>query len=226
MRSNRWPQHADRRPGSQQACESDEVSSDGWGARSAERSNGALIVGDALRPPRTRRLLCLSTGTPSSSAQPPDDEYRAHARTLPTRRHLGHLRQDRVAWSNTSERSERDRRLARTIRAWEAGVLAFHDRPLQPADRGDQLVDQEGQTRRPRLPRLQQLPATAPVALRRHLPHCRHRESARPPTTLHRVEPRHSAHPTEVSLSSGCGGVVGAPTRRLHTRLAHARPPC
>ena len=65
-----------------------------------------------------------------------------------------------------------------------------HDRSFERADRRDQLADQEGQTRRSRLPQLQQLPATTPVALRRHLAHCPHHKSARPSTTLHRVEPQ------------------------------------
>jgi transposase len=46
-------------------------------------------------------------------------------------------------------------RLARTVRAWEAEILAFHATGLlQRVDRGRQLTDQDGQARRARLPQL------------------------------------------------------------------------
>jgi hypothetical protein len=61
------------------------------------------------------------------------------------------------------------------------GARVPYDRPFERADRRDQRVDQEGQTRRARLPQLQQLPATTPVALRRYLALCPHRKSARQP---------------------------------------------
>jgi transposase len=73
-------------------------------------------------------------------------------------------------------------RLARTVRAWEAEILAWHatGRLLQRSDRGGEPADQEGQGGRPWLSQLPQLPAAAAAALRRHVADSPDRKPARP----------------------------------------------
>jgi len=62
-------------------------------------------------------------------------------------------------------------RLARTVRAWEAEILAFHS--TQGCSNGPTVAvnfaDQEGEAGRARLPQLHQLSPAAAVALRRQV---------------------------------------------------------
>ena len=82
-------------------------------------------------------------------------------------------------------------RLARTVRAWQTEILAFHatggcsNGPTEAIN----LLIKEGEARRPWLPQLRQLPAAAAVALRRQVADSPHRETAKPLTTLGGVEP-------------------------------------
>ncbi len=85
-------------------------------------------------------------------------------------------------------------RLARTVRRWEAEILAFHTpAALQRTHRSDQPAHQEDQARRPRLPQLRQLPTAPAAALRRHLARSTNRAHPKPSSTLSRVEPDNGA---------------------------------
>jgi hypothetical protein len=82
-------------------------------------------------------------------------------------------------------------RLARTARAWEAEILAFHSTmgysngPTEAVN----LLSKKGQARRPRLSQLHQLPPTAALALWRQVADSPNRKTARPLPTLGGVEP-------------------------------------
>jgi hypothetical protein len=82
-------------------------------------------------------------------------------------------------------------RLARTVRAWEAEILAFHSTKglLQRADRGREAAHQAGEAGRARLPQLRQLPPTAAAPLRGGMADSPDRKTARAPSTLGGVEP-------------------------------------
>jgi hypothetical protein len=81
-------------------------------------------------------------------------------------------------------------RLARTVRAWEAELLAFHSTKglLQRAHRGHESAHQEGQARRARLPQLHQLPPAPAAALWHQVADSPDRTIAMTPSTLGGVE--------------------------------------
>ena len=75
-------------------------------------------------------------------------------------------------------------RLARTVKAWEAEILAWHVTggcSNGPTEAGEP-ADQEGQAGGARLPELRQLPPTAAAALWRQVADAPNREPARTPT--------------------------------------------
>ena len=82
-------------------------------------------------------------------------------------------------------------RLARTVRAWEAEILALplDQELLQRTDRGREPAHQEGQARWPRLPQLHQLPPAPAAALWHQVADSPDRTTARAPSTLGGVEP-------------------------------------
>jgi hypothetical protein len=80
-------------------------------------------------------------------------------------------------------------RLARTVRAWEAEVLAWHVTDgcsNGPTEAVNLLIKK---IKRVGLPQLHQLPAAAAIALRRQLADTPDRTAARPLPTLGGVEP-------------------------------------
>jgi hypothetical protein len=80
-------------------------------------------------------------------------------------------------------------RLARTVRAWEAEILAWHvsDGCFNgPTEAVNLLIKK---IKRVGLPQLHQLPAAAAIALRRQLADTPDRTAARPLPTLGGVEP-------------------------------------
>jgi hypothetical protein len=82
-------------------------------------------------------------------------------------------------------------RLARTVRAWEAEVLAWHvtDGCSNGPTEAVNLLIKKNQAGRARLPQLHQLPAAAAIALRRQLADTPDRTAARPLPTFGGVEP-------------------------------------
>ena len=80
-------------------------------------------------------------------------------------------------------------RLARTVSAWQAEVLAYHETGLSNgAHRGHEPAREEDQAGRSRLPQLRELPAAAAAPLRCHVGGSTHRTTSWP-STLSRVEP-------------------------------------
>lgn len=115
----------------------------------------------------------------------PPSRQRYAARTL----RIARRRLEKFYRHFADSRMRECQRLARTIRSWEAEVLAYHQTGASNGvTEGIKPVDQEDQARRSRLPQLRQLPAPT-VALRCRMAHSPNRKSARPPTTLGRVEP-------------------------------------
>jgi hypothetical protein len=137
------------RPPRTSPCESDEATTDRVGPGGAERGNGALVVGDALRPRRTRRLPCLSTGTPYRSAQPLDNGYRAHesdstdatsSRSSSTGRSCGGRGPTRASVASESSRvcvgTPSDVKSHRARRADGIARTALASKAFQNADQG------------------------------------------------------------------------------------------
>jgi hypothetical protein len=81
-------------------------------------------------------------------------------------------------------------RLARTVRAWEAEMLAWHatDGCSNGAHRGRQPAHREGEAGRARLLELRQLPPTAAAALRRQVADSPNRKAAEALRALGGVE--------------------------------------
>jgi transposase len=93
----------------------------------------------------------------------------------------------------SSEVSELER-LARTITRWEAPILRWHrTRLTNAATEGTNLVIKEHHAARLRVPERRQLPAPAPVALRRPMATSTGRINTTPPTTRQRAEPAYWA---------------------------------
>jgi transposase len=94
-------------------------------------------------------------------------------------------------WSDGVQVAELSR-LARTVRAWEAEILAWHATGgcSQRTHRSADPAGQKGQARRTRLPQLRQLPTAAAIALRRHVADSPNRKAARALPTLRGIEPR------------------------------------
>jgi hypothetical protein len=82
-------------------------------------------------------------------------------------------------------------RLASTIDTWARGATGSlrHRRRLQWTHGSDEPADQEDEENRTRIPKLRQLPAPAPAALRRRLAHSTTNTTLRPATTVDCVEP-------------------------------------
>jgi hypothetical protein len=118
-------------------------------------------------------------------------------------------------------------RLARTIRVWEAEILAWHATGglLQRVYRGGQPADQEREAGGARLPQLRQLPAAVAVALRPQVADALNREPARPLPTLGGVAHASDLGSPPITGSGGVGRRASRPARVGPDLLPGVRPP-
>jgi hypothetical protein len=111
-------------------------------------------------------------------------------------------------WAHAVEVAELTR-LARTVRAWEGEILAFHaitGGSNGPTEAINLLI--KGQAGRARLPQRHQLPAAAAAALRRQLADSPARTAARPLPTLGGVEALWDQHAVRLAPSSTASRTV------------------
>src|SRR5690606_37644365 len=79
-----------------------------------------------------------------------------------------------------------------------------HRWSLQRTDRERPHAHREDPPQRPRIPQHRQLPTTPKRTPRHQMAYSTHRTNTRPPTTVHRVEPKKEHPPKRVLSSSVC----------------------